>query len=520
MFKRQYLFIILIIAFILFFNGFLDPVKAADVPILDCQECSRTCKDANNKDMKCDNVSVICCPGNTSAVAPIQTHCEKRLIIKSEICYPQNGSCAHCAAHENDAQCKFFDTVDTCGSFGLDTPCCLNYYSDNTSSGPCTTGKTQTPTCKTYGTVVSPTKKPIIQFFPQINLPGFKGGEVTGTTFGNYISAFYVYFTGIVGILATVMIIAGGLQWITAAGNQTKITQARSTIEGALIGLVLTLCAFLLLNTINPSLVRWRSLVIPSPEAIRQEWDKPETTSAVCKRELPEDQTQHCGEAENLVTDIKTKVNEDNPGLNDWIVIDSKAVRDPRLLKSTIDILKSAAQEGKGGIKIQKKDGTWDEVRLKIKIKDAFRTWSTQNFLYCCYEVRVANDNICPAECTGGCNEAAEANCTTCSHCLGTAIDACYCIVKTGWPDDCNTACTGTINTGGNGTIRHAGYDKTDSDPYPGGTIQKAFQRMMQAGGFSRYYKEWWHFQTGPINAPGCPGEYKSSQTSCPAPNV
>ena len=49
-----------------------------------------------------------------------------------------------------------------------------------------------------------PSTRPI-DFTPQVPIPGFEGGSVTGTTFGEYIRAFYIFFIGVIGILATVM---------------------------------------------------------------------------------------------------------------------------------------------------------------------------------------------------------------------------------------------------------------------------------------------------------------------------
>ncbi|MFA5069846.1 MAG: pilin [Patescibacteria group bacterium] len=76
--------------------------------------------------------------------------------------------------------------------------------------------------------------------------------------FGDYIGRFYKYFSGVIGILAAAMIVFGGFQWVTASGNASRIQNAKTTITGALVGVVLTLCAYVFLNTINPDLVSLR----------------------------------------------------------------------------------------------------------------------------------------------------------------------------------------------------------------------------------------------------------------------
>lgn len=72
--------------------------------------------------------------------------------------------------------------------------------------------------------------------------------------FTEYISWFYRFFAGAVGMLAAVMILYGGYQWLTAAGNAGRVQQAKTTIYSSLIAIVLTLGTYLVLHTINPQL--------------------------------------------------------------------------------------------------------------------------------------------------------------------------------------------------------------------------------------------------------------------------
>jgi len=97
-------------------------------------------------------------------------------------------------------------------------------------------------------------------FEPQIALKGVG----TGSTIGNYIEAIYKYAIGIVGILATVVMMWGGVIWITAGGNTERISSAKSWISASLTGLVLALASYTILYTINPNLVKFKPLVIPS----------------------------------------------------------------------------------------------------------------------------------------------------------------------------------------------------------------------------------------------------------------
>jgi len=109
-----------------------------------------------------------------------------------------------------------------------------------------------------------------VEFSPQIKIPGQKIDgvdiepgqkfEVKGRTFIDYMIAIYKWSVTAIAIIAVIMIMIAGFQWMTAAGNASAIGQARSRISSSLIGLLLAVGAYSLLNFINPSLVHLRSL--------------------------------------------------------------------------------------------------------------------------------------------------------------------------------------------------------------------------------------------------------------------
>jgi len=49
---------------------------------------------------------------------------------------------------------------------------------------------------------------------------------------------------GFLGIIAVLIILAGGFKWMTAAGNEDKVGEARSMITQGLIGLVIVFAAW------------------------------------------------------------------------------------------------------------------------------------------------------------------------------------------------------------------------------------------------------------------------------------
>ena len=87
----------------------------------------------------------------------------------------------------------------------------------------------------------------------------------------DYIAAIYKYAIGIVGILAAVVLMIGGVLWIVAGGSATMIGEAKAWIGASLTGLVIALCSYLILYQINPALTVFQPIKITqvkkAPEA-------------------------------------------------------------------------------------------------------------------------------------------------------------------------------------------------------------------------------------------------------------
>jgi hypothetical protein len=71
-----------------------------------------------------------------------------------------------------------------------------------------------------------------------------------------YIGIIYNFLLSMVGMVAAVMMVIGGFQYLTSAGDPGRIGAAKSRMANALIGMVLALGAYTILNTINPQLLR------------------------------------------------------------------------------------------------------------------------------------------------------------------------------------------------------------------------------------------------------------------------
>ena len=109
-----------------------------------------------------------------------------------------------------------------------------------------------------------------ITFTPQVEIPGYKFDSSIETTgnIANLIRAIYKYAIGVVGILAAVVLMFGGVLWITAGGNTTRIGEAKAWIGASLTGLILALSSYLILATVNPALVNFETTAIQTVEKI------------------------------------------------------------------------------------------------------------------------------------------------------------------------------------------------------------------------------------------------------------
>jgi type III secretory pathway component EscS len=72
--------------------------------------------------------------------------------------------------------------------------------------------------------------------------------------------AIYNWSLRAVVVLAVVVIMVGGFQWMTAGGNASIVTQAKDRVVSALIGLLIGIGSYALLNFINPELVMFKKL--------------------------------------------------------------------------------------------------------------------------------------------------------------------------------------------------------------------------------------------------------------------
>ncbi len=96
---------------------------------------------------------------------------------------------------------------------------------------------------------------------PLVTLPGVTSvGTKVGM--GEYLAGMMKFIIALAGVLAILMAIIGGTQYVASGISPSAKDDAKGRIEHAFIGLTLVLVSYLLLNSINPKLVNF-SLLLP-----------------------------------------------------------------------------------------------------------------------------------------------------------------------------------------------------------------------------------------------------------------
>ncbi len=112
----------------------------------------------------------------------------------------------------------------------------------------------------TSGTYLTPTLN--------VNIPDISFSKIAkiGNTLsinfiGEYVSGFYKYLISISVIIAVVMIMIGGAQYVAAAGSG-DVGKAKERIRNAVTGFILLMFVVLLMQTVNPNLIFFKPLSI------------------------------------------------------------------------------------------------------------------------------------------------------------------------------------------------------------------------------------------------------------------
>ena len=85
------------------------------------------------------------------------------------------------------------------------------------------------------------------------SIPGIPAGSAPSLY--TYLRAVFLTGIGLAGVLAVLMIVIGGIQYIGSGMSPSGKEDAKERITNAIMGLLLALLSWIILNTINPTLV-------------------------------------------------------------------------------------------------------------------------------------------------------------------------------------------------------------------------------------------------------------------------
>jgi len=147
---------------------------------------------------------------------------------------------------------------------------------------------------------------------------GCRPGE-EGFDLPQFIKYIFTFALGIVGITGFIAIIAAAFLLITSTGNPQKAADAKDRIMSALLGLLLLLGSYILLNIINPDLLKLR---MPEAKPISVEINSPTPESQECRftKVFWDKKSINAGESSTLIFRYNsecsgTKVKIDQSGL-------------------------------------------------------------------------------------------------------------------------------------------------------------------------------------------------------------
>lgn len=98
---------------------------------------------------------------------------------------------------------------------------------------------------------------PVAVFAEELSL-GLGAGEATGLGTQDIkliITGIINVLLGFLGIIAVVIILLGGFKWMTAAGNEDKVGEAKKLIGAGIVGLVIILAAYAIATFVINQLV-------------------------------------------------------------------------------------------------------------------------------------------------------------------------------------------------------------------------------------------------------------------------
>jgi D-alanyl-D-alanine dipeptidase len=343
------------------------------------------------------------------------------------------------------------------------------------SGSACISNSTPPPSKDTTSSS-SEFESPDIFWTPQITVPfsEFRKGEtlpITDSLVARYVVAIFSFVVILGGFLAFVRAVISGAQWALAAGDSGKITAAKEALKNSLIGLVVILSSYQILQLLSINLTRFPNLTIESVRAVSLD-----VIRSVSSETSSEQEFDKGGKVLDKYMSYCPGVSLQEIKTNGKLFV---AARDKKVNSEflTQKILEDAA------------NAVWNETGKKLVISSAIRMVKDQELLHAswlCFRRSTKNDltdeekktlkqirDKYPRDssCTQK-SQAAKPNCEKSPHLIGKAIDV--------------TLKDSSIEGKANQEAKLSQDDRA--------LIYK-LQKAMHSKKFKHICNEWWHFE-------------------------
>lgn len=177
---------------------------------------------------------------------------------------PITGKCFQNVIKSTDPTSQSLTCIDGADACCVDSASQLHCPSRSVIFTPAVAESTKQSSAGTSDAASATKKADPITFTPEIKIPGLFDGtwDISGSSIAEYVRVIFIMFIWIVGAVATVMVVYGGIKWVAAAGNPGQINDARDVINSAVIGVIIALSSIVLLNLINPDLITFKSITL------------------------------------------------------------------------------------------------------------------------------------------------------------------------------------------------------------------------------------------------------------------
>ncbi len=315
-----------------------------------------------------------------------------------------------------------------------------------------------------------PLAPPIIPIL-NVEIPNFSFSEILQegdnlkiNLLGEYVNAWYTWLIGAGVIVATVVIMIGGVQYMIGKGTG-EVQKAKERIRSAVIGFVILLGSYVILNTVSPGLTSFETLSVRNvpfqPIQNEEEYDATYSSGASKLCSTHDECRDFCNDTANgtdtdaleaLVPGLKTEgmtspselesVPTDYPGL--------EASAGHYLTPDALDALLQAADRAR-------------EENVTLVVIGTYRSLARQLELACKNMSGVPSAVAWPG---------------TSAHGTGTAVDIKY------------------RDSDGDLSWNVSYSSQSSADP----EAVRLLAEIMYSAGWLRYTGEIWHFQTTPGN--------------------